>query len=47
MNIPGFRFHHLKGEDRSRYAVVASGNWRVSFAWNGEDAGDVDLEDYH
>jgi toxin HigB-1 len=47
MNVPGFRFHPLKGQDRGRYAVDASGNWRVTFAWDGEDAVDVDLEDYH
>jgi toxin HigB-1 len=47
MNIPGFRFHPLKGRDRGRYAVDASGNWRVTFAWSGEDAIEVDLEDYH
>ncbi len=47
MNQPGFRFHSLKGSDRGRYAVAASGNWRVTFAWDGADAIDVDLEDYH
>jgi toxin HigB-1 len=47
MNVPGFRYHALKGRDKGRFAVDASGNWRVTFAWNGEDAVDVDLEDYH
>jgi len=47
MNVPGFRFHALKGRERRRYAVNASGNWRVTVAWDGEDAVDVDLEDYH
>ena len=47
MNVPGFRFHVLKGRDKGRYAVDASGNWRVTFAWNGEDAVEVDMEDYH
>jgi toxin HigB-1 len=47
VNVPGFRYHALKGRDRGRYAVDASGNWRVTFAWNGEDAVEVDLEDYH
>jgi proteic killer suppression protein len=47
MNIPGFRFHPLKGRDRGRHAVDASGNWRVTFGWDGEDAVEVDLEDYH
>jgi proteic killer suppression protein len=47
MNVPGLRFHPLKGRDKGRYAVDASGNWRVTFAWDGDDAVDVDLEDYH
>ncbi|HEX8664836.1 MAG TPA: hypothetical protein VF744_12470 [Beijerinckiaceae bacterium] len=25
----------------------AGGNWRITFRWDGEDAVDVDLEDYH
>lgn len=47
MNLPGYRFHGLKGRDKGRYAVDASGNWRITFAWDGKDAVDVDLEDYH
>jgi proteic killer suppression protein len=47
MNQPGLRFHALKGRDKGRYAVDASGNWRITFAWDGEHAVDVDLEDYH
>jgi proteic killer suppression protein len=47
MNVPGLRFHALKGRAKGRYAVDASGNWRITFAWDGEDAVDVDLEDYH
>jgi toxin HigB-1 len=47
MNLPGFRFHALVGRDKGRYAVSASGNWRVTFGWIEGDAVDVDLEDYH
>lgn len=47
MNLPGLRFHSLKGRDKGRYAVDASGNWRITFGWDGENAIDVDLEDYH
>ena len=47
MNLPGMRFHGLKGKDKGRYAVDASGNWRITFGWDGIDAIDVDLEDYH
>ncbi|MCP5916655.1 type II toxin-antitoxin system RelE/ParE family toxin, partial [Klebsiella pneumoniae] len=32
MNVPGMRFHALKGRSKGRYAVNASGNWRVTFA---------------
>ena len=47
MNLPGWRFHGLEGKPK-RYAVDASGNYRMTFGW--EDPGDaihVDLEDYH
>jgi len=47
MNIPGLRFHALKGDAKGRYAVDASGNWRITFGWQGLDAIDLDLEDYH
>lgn len=47
MNSPGLRFHSLKGKDKGRYAVDASGNWRITFGWDGDDAVEVDLEDYH
>ena len=30
-----------------RYAVTVSRNWRITFAWAGDNATDVDLEDYH
>jgi toxin HigB-1 len=41
------RWRGLKGEDKGRYAVWVSGNHRITFAWDGEDAIEVDLEDYH
>jgi proteic killer suppression protein len=47
MNMPGLRYHSLKGDSKGRYAVDASGNWRITFGWDSEDAIDVDLEDYH
>jgi len=47
MNIAGFFFHPLKGRDRGRYSCRVTGNFRLTFGWDGEDAIDVDLEDYH
>jgi len=46
LNLPGFRFHGLSSRPK-RYAVDASGNYRVTYAWIEQDAVDVDLEDYH
>ena len=28
-------------------AFYATGNWRITFGWDGAGAVDVDLEDYH
>jgi proteic killer suppression protein len=47
MDLPGYRFHSLKGDRQGDYAVSVSGNWRLTFRFEGEDATDVDLEDYH
>jgi proteic killer suppression protein len=47
LNLPGFRFHALSGKLAGRYAVNVSGNWRITFGWDGRNVGDVDLEDYH
>jgi toxin HigB-1 len=47
MTVPGFRLHPLKGRLRGFWAVDVSANWRVIFRFEGEDAADVDLIDYH
>ena len=47
MNLPGYHFHALKGARKGTFALDASGNYRITFRWDGEDAVDVDLEDYH
>ena len=47
MNLPGYRLHQLKGNRTGTWRVTVSGNWRVTFRFDGEDAFDVDLEDYH
>ena len=41
------RLHQLKGRMRDRWSVSVSGNWRVTFAFDGKDAVLVDYEDYH
>jgi proteic killer suppression protein len=47
MNLPGYRLHQLRGDRRRQWAVAVSGNWRLVFVFDGEDATDVDLVDYH
>ena len=46
MDIPGFRFHALHGNPK-RYSVWVTGNYRITFEWDGKDAIRVDYEDYH
>ncbi len=43
----GSGFHALKGDLAGRYALTVSPNWRITFGWDGEDAIEIDLEDYH
>ena len=47
MNLPGYKFHGLKGDRKGAYAVSVSGNWRITFRFDSGDAVDVNLEDYH
>ena len=47
MNLPGYGFHGLQGELDGYYAVSVSGNWRVLFTFDGENAIDVNYIDYH
>lgn len=47
MDLPGYRFHQLKGKKRRTYAVLVSGDLRMTFKFDGENAVSVDLEDYH
>jgi toxin HigB-1 len=47
MDLPGFRLHPLKGDLEGYWSVSVSGNWRVIFRFDGGDACDVDLVDYH
>ncbi|MBZ0187533.1 MAG: type II toxin-antitoxin system RelE/ParE family toxin [Candidatus Obscuribacterales bacterium] len=47
MSLPGFRLHPLKGELKGFWAVTVSGNWRIIFRFEGQNATDVDLIDYH
>jgi proteic killer suppression protein len=47
MNIPKMQFHALTGDRKGQYAVSVSGNWRIVFEFEGQNATNVDLVDYH
>src|SRR6202049_1504089 len=47
MNAPGYALHPLTGDLEGHWAVRVSGNWRLTFAFEGEDAILVDYQDYH
>jgi proteic killer suppression protein len=47
MNLPGYRLHLLKGDLKGYWAVTVRANWRIVFRFQGPDAVDVELIDYH
>ena len=47
MNRNGWDWHPLKGDHKGLWSVSVSGNWRLTFSFEGEDAILVDYQDYH
>jgi len=48
LNAPGWNLHPLRGPSfEAHWALSVSGNWRLIFAFQGEDAVLVDYRDYH
>jgi proteic killer suppression protein len=47
MNAPGYDLHPLKGSLAGHWSVSVSGNWRLTFLFEDEDAVLVDYQDYH
>ena len=47
MKAPGWDLHPLQGDLEGHWAVSVNGNWRLTFAFEGEDAILVDYQDYH
>jgi toxin HigB-1 len=45
--IPGMFSHPLKVDRKGQWAMTGSRNWRIAFAFDGEDVIVVNLEDYH
>jgi proteic killer suppression protein len=47
LNAPGWRLHPLTGTLRDHWSISVSGNWRLTFKFEGEDAILIDYLDYH
>ncbi|MCK5093716.1 MAG: type II toxin-antitoxin system RelE/ParE family toxin, partial [Spirochaetes bacterium] len=47
MNLQGYKLHQLSGSEKGTWSVWVSGNWRVTFQFEAEDAIMVDYRDYH
>ncbi|WP_343728484.1 type II toxin-antitoxin system RelE/ParE family toxin [Duganella sp.] len=46
MNVPGWKLHSLKGRLQEHFSVHVSGNWRLTFRFEGIDAVLVNYQDY-
>ncbi len=44
---PGNRLEALKGDREGFYSIRVNDQWRMVFRWEGHDALDVSLVDYH
>lgn len=47
LDLPRYRLHPLKGDLKGFWSVTVRANWRIIFRFEGEDAFDVELIDYH
>jgi len=47
LELPGYKLHALKGDRKREWSIWVSGNWRVTFRFDGYDVTDVNYEDYH
>lgn len=45
--FPGLKGHKLSGDLKEYWSVRVTGNYRIIFKWDGQDAFDVDYVDYH
>ena len=47
LDVPGWRLHLLSGDLNGHWSIWVNGNWRLTFAFEGQDAVLVDYQDYH
>ncbi|MCK5689584.1 type II toxin-antitoxin system RelE/ParE family toxin [Myxococcota bacterium] len=44
---PSNRLEQLKGDRAGQHSIRINGQWRICFVWEGGDAHDVEIVDYH
>ncbi len=44
---PGNRLEPLKGNRAGQYSIRVNDQWRICFRWQGENAMNVQIVDYH
>lgn len=44
---PGNHLEALKADRKGQHSIRVNDRWRVCFRWQGEDAHDVEIVDYH
>ena len=44
---PNNRLEALKRDRKGQHSIRINDQWRVCFVWNGRDATDVEIVDYH
>ena len=44
---PGNRLEALRGNRRGQHSIRINDQWRICFRWNGNDAEQVEIADYH
>ena len=47
LDLPRYHLHPLKGDLKGWWSVTVRANWRIVFRFEGTDAFDVQLTDYH
>jgi proteic killer suppression protein len=47
LNVPGWHLHALTGDLAGHWSLWVSGNWRLTFAFDGQDVILLDYQDYH
>ena len=44
---PGNHLEQLGGNREGQYSIRINEQWRICFTWDGQDAFDVEIVDYH